>query len=152
MAFFFKILIWGLFFVAFRERKGERERKRHPHINVREKHQSVASRTCPDQGSNLQPFSAWNWRSNQLRHTSRRGIFLKKILTEEYVHWFERERNEGEETDVREKHWLAAFGTCPDQGLNLQLGMFPDCESNLQHFGVQDIAATNWATRPGCHF
>ena len=46
-------------FVDFvREKKGEREGKRK--MDVREKHQSVASRTCPDWGLNLQPFGAWD--------------------------------------------------------------------------------------------
>ena len=37
----------------YRERKGETERERN--IDVREKHQLVASRTCTNQGLNLQP-------------------------------------------------------------------------------------------------
>ena len=42
-------------FIDFRERGKERERERERNIDVREKHQSVASRMLPDQGSNLQP-------------------------------------------------------------------------------------------------
>ena len=37
------------------EREERRERERERNIDVREKHQSVASRMLPDQGSNLQP-------------------------------------------------------------------------------------------------
>ena len=44
--------------IDVRERKGVGERERvqkKRNINMRKKHQSVASHTCPDQGSNLQP-------------------------------------------------------------------------------------------------
>ena len=37
-------------------RESEWERRR---MGGREKHQSVASHMCPDQGLNLQPFDAW---------------------------------------------------------------------------------------------
>ena len=40
-------------FIDFREEGGERVRERD--IDVREKHQMVASCMCPDQGSNPQP-------------------------------------------------------------------------------------------------
>ena len=40
-------------FIDFRERRRERERK--TDVDVREKHLSVASHTCPDQGLNLKP-------------------------------------------------------------------------------------------------
>lgn len=40
-----------------RERKRERKEKT-PHIDVRERHLSVPSCTCPSWGSNLKPFSA----------------------------------------------------------------------------------------------
>ena len=33
-----------------------RDKKRKKNIDVREKHQSVASRTCPNPGLNMQPF------------------------------------------------------------------------------------------------
>ena len=41
-----------------RGREGERERGREGgrDVDVRKKHQSVASHTCPDQGWNLQPW------------------------------------------------------------------------------------------------
>ena len=50
--------------IDFRERGrgGERERERdgERNIDMREKHRSVASRMCPDRGSNLQPrFVPW---------------------------------------------------------------------------------------------
>ena len=38
-----------------RERKKEREKERKRNINVRDKHQLVASHSCLDQGLNLQP-------------------------------------------------------------------------------------------------
>ena len=40
--------------IDFRER-GSRGRERERNIDVREKHQLVASHTCPDQGLNSQP-------------------------------------------------------------------------------------------------
>ena len=55
-----------------KERKTERNRERQRNIEVREKHQMVASRThpdwdqtynrgtCPDWGSNPQPFGVWD--------------------------------------------------------------------------------------------
>ena len=50
---FFKILTQGHLFIAFRER--EREEGRERNIDVREKHQLVASHIYNDQGLNLQP-------------------------------------------------------------------------------------------------
>ena len=47
---------------------------------------------------------------------------------------------------MREKHRLAASHTCPDWGLNCNLGMHPDWESNLQPFGAQDGTSTNSGT------
>ena len=41
-------------FIDFKDRGNERERKRTN--NVRQKHQSVASHSSPDQGLNPQPF------------------------------------------------------------------------------------------------
>ena len=38
-----------------RERKRQKEREGERNIKVREKHQSVVSPTCDNQGSNLQP-------------------------------------------------------------------------------------------------
>ena len=50
----------------------ERERERERDINMREKHQLVASHSCPNcaptQGSNLQSFWCMGWCSNQLSH------------------------------------------------------------------------------------
>ena len=50
-----------IFFLAERqtERERDREREREKDIGVREKHQLVSSRMCPDQGSNPQPFVLW---------------------------------------------------------------------------------------------
>lgn len=53
----------GLFFnlhlrmlIDFRKREDKREGERKRNINVREKHQFIASPMCPDRGSNPQPF------------------------------------------------------------------------------------------------
>ena len=52
--FFFKILTWGHFSLFW-----ERERERG--IDVRKKHWSVASHTCPNRESNLQPrYVSWS--------------------------------------------------------------------------------------------
>ena len=64
-AYFFLNSLPKDMFIHFRERGGEREREKN--IHVREKHQSVVSLTCPDQGSSLQPFGV-GWCSNQLSH------------------------------------------------------------------------------------
>ena len=65
-------------------RKGERERE----TSMREKHQSVISRTYPNWGSNLQPkyvpwpgikpvtFWCMGWCSNQLGHQARAQVIL----------------------------------------------------------------------------
>ena len=54
------------------------------------------------------------------------------------------EREQERNIDVREKQEPMVFCTCPDRGLNLQPRYVP-WESNLQPFGVQDNALTNWA-------
>ena len=68
-------------FIDFREEGGERVRERD--IDVREKHQMVASCMCPDQGSNPQPryvsrpglepttFWCMGQHSNKLSHLAR---------------------------------------------------------------------------------
>ena len=43
-------------FIDFRKREEEREGGRKRNINMREKHQSIASRMCPDRRLNPQPF------------------------------------------------------------------------------------------------
>ena len=48
------ILLIYLFIYLFIYKRSE-EKEREININVREKYQLVASRTCPDQGLNLQP-------------------------------------------------------------------------------------------------
>ena len=48
---FFKIIL----FIYFLERGEGREKETERNIVVREKHQSVASRTCPNQGLDPQP-------------------------------------------------------------------------------------------------
>ena len=51
-------------FIDFRERRQERERQtereRERNIDGREKHRSVDSCTCPDQGTNPQSFGVWD--------------------------------------------------------------------------------------------
>ena len=42
-------------FIDLREREGGEGMERERNINVKEKHWSVASHVCPDQGLNLQP-------------------------------------------------------------------------------------------------
>ena len=51
----------------------------------------------------------------------------------------ERERN----INVREKHQLVAFHMCPDRGLNPNLGLHPDQESNPQAFSIWDDVPIN---------
>ena len=66
-----------------------------------------------------------------------------------YIDLRKREMERGrerEKNNVRAKHRSVASYTCPDQGSNPSLLMCPDQESNLQPFGVQDDAPTNWAT------
>ena len=52
---FFKILKTIYFLNLFLERGEGRGEERERNIDVRQKHQSVASPTLPDQGLNLQP-------------------------------------------------------------------------------------------------
>ena len=59
-----------------RRRRREREREKERHINVREKHRSVATFMCPDQGSNLQPFGLWDDDPQTESHNQGRVIFL----------------------------------------------------------------------------
>ena len=75
-------------FIDFREREGGREREREKERDVRDKHQSVASPKCPDQGSNLQPryvlwpgiipaiFWCTGQCSNQVSHLARAAMCL----------------------------------------------------------------------------
>ena len=63
-----------------REEGGREKKKRSS--NVRDRHRSVASCTCPDQESNPQPrcvpwpFGVWGQCSNQLSHPARAKFFL----------------------------------------------------------------------------
>ena len=70
-------------YVCVWERERERKRKGEREIDVREKHQSIASYMYPDWGLNLQPryvpwqriktitFLCTGWLSNQLIHPAR---------------------------------------------------------------------------------
>ena len=62
----------------------------------------------------------------------------------------ERER-ERQNIDVKEKHWLVASCTHPDQESNLgyNLGLCPNLGLNPQPFGVWNKAPTNWALGQG---
>ena len=44
--------------------------------------------------------------------------------------WEGSEKEREQNTHLKEKHRLAASGTCPDQELNLHSGTCPDQESN----------------------
>ena len=82
VSFFFLTLIWRYVYWSERKRKGERN------IDVRKKHQSLASHTRPVWGSNLQPrYVPWpgiepstihctRWCSNQLSHPPRVDSYI----------------------------------------------------------------------------
>ena len=61
-------------FIDFRERG--RERQREKNIDVREKHQLVASCVCPDWGSNLQPFHVSAAQANRATRTAQLQLLL----------------------------------------------------------------------------
>ena len=64
----------------------------------------------------------------------------------------ERERQERQtekEISVREKYWLVASHTCPDQGLKPQPKCVPWLGIEPTTFWCGDDAPTNWATWPG---
>ena len=52
---------------------------------------------------------------------------------------------------MRNINWLPPMCT-PTRDQTRNWGMCPDRESNLQTFGVQDDAPTNWATLPGLFY
>ena len=64
-------------------------------------------------------------------------------------YWFQREEGRERNTDVREKYLLDAFRRHSTKDQTRNPGMCPDWGLNLQPFGVQDDAPTNWATQPG---
>ena len=71
--------------------------------------------------------------------------FLSFFLPSFLPFFLERER-EGENIDVREKHWLVASHTCPCQGPNLQSRhvSWPGIKPVTFHF--VGWCPTNWAT------
>ena len=82
--FSFSLFLSFRFYFLFRVKEEGRKKGRERNINVREKNQSVASRTCPNQGRNRNPSmcpdqeSNWRplalWNDAQLSHTSQ-GLF-----------------------------------------------------------------------------
>ena len=70
---FFNLFAFKDFIYLFLERGEGREKEMKRNISVREKHWSVASGACPNQGPNLQP-----------RHVPRQGI---KTTTFHFVRW-----------------------------------------------------------------
>ena len=81
-------------FIDFRETGKEKQRN----IKVREKHQSVASRMCPDQELNLQPrYVCWPeiepttfwcvwWCSNQLSQLARaHHVYFPSLISHQFL-------------------------------------------------------------------
>ena len=122
LLFFFLILTWGYTHWLQRERKEggwrEKETDRDRDADLRERHQSVASHTCPDRGLNPQPrympwpgiepttFQFMGWCTNQLSRPHWPGHGWLFLYNYDIMKFWRRQHSEVKDHGLWEQVWL----------------------------------------------